>query len=510
MRKRNSKYEFITLFLFMVAGMLVLTNGFVGRISAQGNEVDVYQKIEPIGVVLDTVLQEYVREADVDKLVEGALLGMMSALDKHSSFITAQDLAVMREETKGEFEGIGVSIKLDEDENIVVFQPIPESPAAQAGLKPFDIIAKIDDAPTIGMTLADAADKIRGPRGTTVKITVLRPQEDKETEPELLDFVVKRDKVPLDSVKEARLFEGDYGKIGYVRVSDFKDTTARDVEKALKEFIGQGMDGFVLDLRWNPGGLLTASQEVSQLFLPRNSLVTYTKGREKDGKSNGDDMELYTEGNPVLPEGFPMIILVNEQTASSSEIVTGSLQFHQRAIILGEKTYGKGSVQTIIPLQRPQDTALRLTTALYYTPADVTIDGQGILPDVEVDMDWDTEKALGMQMYKSYENDPGLMNKQNHGLTGEGEGDDPVVVDSQLQQALTILGEDKVWDNLLKKYHRDVRETQLTASAAAKKNGEGHEDTSLKEEVIQEQLQQEGTDQVVVPEGDTEPVELEQ
>jgi carboxyl-terminal processing protease len=485
----------------MVAGLLVLTNGFIGRISAQGNEVDVYQKIEPIGVVLDTVLQEYVRDADVDKLVEGALLGMMSALDKHSSFITAQDLAVMREETKGEFEGIGVSIKLDEDENIVVFQPIPESPAAEAGLKPFDVIAKIDDIPTLGMTLADAADKIRGPRGTTVKITVVRTGEDAEEEPELLDFIVKRDKVPLDSVKEARLFEGPSGKVGYIRISDFKDTTARDMEKSLKQFVDAGMTGFVLDLRWNPGGLLTASQEVSQLFLPRNSLVTYTKGREKDGKSNGDDMELYTEGTSVLPADFPIVILVNEQTASSSEIVTGALQFHQRALILGEKTYGKGSVQTIIPLSHPQDTALRLTTALYYTPADVTIDGQGILPDVEVAMEWEVEKSLGMQMYKSYENDPTLMNQQNHGLEGEGEGEDPVVLDVQLQRALEILAEDSVWDNLLKKYHRDVRETQLTASAAANHQDEGQEDTSLEQEVQPEQLQDTPTDEVVIPDG---------
>lgn len=464
MQQRNSKMEFLSLAAFVGVGLLILTNGFAGRIAAQGSDVDVYQQIEPIGVVLDTVLQEYVHEADIGQLVEGALHGIMGSLDKHSSFITASDLADMREQTSGEFEGIGVSIRLDDNGLITVFTPIPDSPAAKAGVQPFDIITAIDDIPTDGMGLGDAAEKIRGPRGTTVKLNIARPTDDPASPLEPLEFVVKRDKVPLESIKEARLLDG---QVGYIRISDFKDNTARDIKRELDRFLDEGMRAFILDLRWNPGGLLSASKDVCEIFLERNSLVTYTKGRQREGRPNREDMKLHTQGTPALPRDFPIIVLVNEHTASSAEIVTGALQFYQRAIIVGEKTFGKGSVQTIIPLSNPESTALRLTTALYYTPADVTIDGQGIIPDVEVPMDADKQRRLGQQMYRSYENDPAMINEQNHGSVTGNVMDEDTVEDMQLLRAVEILREDAVWENLLLKYHRDVRETQLTASAAA-------------------------------------------
>ncbi len=468
MKRRDSRMEFMAVFAFLIAITLLLTNGFAARISAQESEPDVYKSIEPIGVVLETILREYVTEPEVDKVVEGALMGMMSSLDRHSSFIPAPELESIREDTKGEFEGIGVSIKQDEDERIIVFAPIPNSPAATAGLQPFDIIVAIDDISTDGMNLSDAADKIRGPRGTSVKLTVERKKEGQD-EPERLDFSVKRAKVPLESLKESRLLEGG---IGYIRVSDFKDTTARDMRKAMDEFLAQGMTAVILDLRWNPGGLLSASKEVAELFLAQNSLVTYTKGRaQTDGAANRDDMQLFTEARPALPADLPVILLVNGQTASSSEIVTGALQFHQRAIVLGEKTFGKGSVQTIIPLRMPEMSALRLTTALYYTPADVTINHQGILPDLEVVMSQEQEQALGLQMYKSYEKDPANMHKQNHGsATGDAAiGEDALAEDQPLLKALEVLREGLTWQQLLEKYHRDVRETQM----AAKPESEG-------------------------------------
>jgi len=469
MEKKNSRFEFVTLLTFLVAGALLLTNGFVPRIAAQEKGVDVYRKIEPVGVVLDTILDEYVRDADIDRVVEGALIGMMSSLDRHSSFIPAEALDAMREDTKGEFEGIGVSIKMNDDEQVMVFTPISGSPAADVGIRPFDVIVKIDDIDvtdlwTEGMTsnerLGAVADKIRGPRGTSVKLTISRRSKESE-EPLLLDFSVKRAKVPLESIKESRIVEGN---IGYVRVSDFKDNTASDLRNKIKSFLDEGMQAFVLDLRWNPGGLLSASKEACELFLPKNSLVTYTKGRPtEEGKANPEDMELFTERRPVLPPAFPVVILVNDQTASSSEIVTGALQYYQRAIIVGEKTFGKGSVQTIIPLKRPAATALRLTTALYYTPADVTIDHQGILPDVEVEMTLDQERALGIQMYQSYEDDPAMMDQQNHGsVTGDAVTEE-TVEDVQFLRAVEILREEPVWENLLAKYHRDVHETQVAA-----------------------------------------------
>lgn len=461
MEKRSHKFEFFSLAVFLIGLVLIVSNGFAGRIQAATNGPDVYQEIAPIGDVLAIIQDEYVRDADLKKSVEGALMGIMSSLDRHSSFITAEDLKAMQEDTKGEFEGIGVSIKLGDKDEIMVFTPITGSPAQQAGLRPFDIIIKIDDVSTEGMGLSDAADKIRGPRGTQVKLTVARKVEGKP-EPEILEFSVKRDKVPLESVKEARLLDGG---IGYARVSDFKDTTATDLRARLEEFLGKGMKGFILDLRWNPGGLLSASKEVCQLFLPKGSLVVYTKGRTRaDGAANQDDMKLYTERDPVLPQGFPIVILVNDQTASSSEIVTGAMQFYQHALILGEKTFGKGSVQTIIPLPKPENTALRLTTALYYTPADVTIDHQGILPDIALDMTLEQEKALAEQMYKSYEADPSKINEQNHGaVTGAAQAEG-LAEDLQLAKAVEVLKEDAVWENLLKKYHKDVHETQVAAT----------------------------------------------
>ena len=463
MQKRNSKAEFVALSTFLVGLVMMLTNGFSGVILAQDNEVDVYQKIDPIGDVLAKIQDEYVLDADLDKVVEGALIGMMSSLDRHSSFISATDLEMMREETKGEFFGIGVSINVDEEKNVYVFSPIEGSPAALAGLQAGDIIIAIDDLSAQGMTTADVADKIRGPKGTTVKITVLRKKEGAEI-PEKLDFTVKRDKVPIESIKEARLLDNG---IGYIRISDFKESTSRDLRKRLTEFLDKGMKGFVLDLRWNPGGLLNASKDVSELFLPKGSLVTYTKGRQRpDGRANMEDMKLYTESNPVLPPGLPVVLLVNESTASSSEIVTGALQYYQRALIVGEKTFGKGSVQTIIPLNSPRDTALRLTTALYYTPADVTINHQGILPDVPVEMADEQEAGLFLQMRDSALENPANLNAQNHGGITGNEVTDTTVDDTQLRRAIEMLQEDAVWENLIKKYHRDVHETQMAAESA--------------------------------------------
>lgn len=464
MQRKNSRMEFVALVTFLSCLILLLTNGFAPRLAAQGDEVDVYQKIEPIGDVLDKILDEYVLEADMDRVVEGALIGMMGSLDRHSSFITAKDLEDMRQETKGEFFGIGVSIKLDENRQIMVFAPIPGSPAEQAGVKPYDLIIGVDDIPTEGMSTQEVAEKIKGPKGTPVKLTLSRKQEDKTLEPEVLDVTVKRDRVPLESVKEARLLDNG---IGYMRISDFKENTAGDMKKHLKEFLDQGMTGFILDLRWNPGGLLNSSKDVSELFLPKNSLVTFTKGRtQPDGSSNPSDMRLFTEANPVIPEGFPIIVLVNETTASSSEIVTGALQFYERALILGEKTFGKGSVQTIIPLAHPQMTALRLTTALYYTPAEVTINHQGILPDIDEPMSSTDEESLYIQLHTSAAVDPELVNQQNHGVVTGNELGEDVVDDVQFARAVGILEEDTVWENLIKKYHRDVHETQMAEETA--------------------------------------------
>ncbi len=467
---RDSRGEFVALLTFLVIVGLTLANGFSERIFAAGT-VDVFASVEPIAEVLDEILQNYVDEPELDSVVEGALIGMMNSLDDHSSFIPADTYSALREETGGEFEGIGVSIKLDENKNIVVFQPIAGSPAARAGIHAGDFIIKIGEESTQGMSLSDAADRIRGPRGTDVHLTIYRVYEEEDAEPEELEFTITRGRVPLESISESRIFDGG---IGYVRISDFKKTTAEELKNRLRQMSQDGMKALVLDLRWNPGGLLTASKEMSELFLPPGSLITYTRGRQDGLTRPTDDIRLSTERRPVLPLDMPIVILVNETTASSSEIVTGALQFHKRAIILGETTFGKGSVQTIIPLRKPAGAALRLTTALYYTPAEVTIHKTGIRPDIEVEMTKKDEIALLRQMYESFETDPEGRNHQNHGVDLAGDAEE-TVVDSQLARALELLRQEPALDRLITSYHKDVRETQVAAtepSKPAQKTGE--------------------------------------
>lgn len=470
MQKKTGRSEFLSLLCFLVAAVLILTNGFVARVRAQANEVDVYGKLEPIGDVLDTILTQYYKDPDVDKIVEGALQGMMVSLDKHSSFISAEALAALQEDTEGEFDGIGVTIRMDDDGCISVFQPLPDSPAARAGVRAFDRILKIDGVSTDGIDLSEAAKLIRGPRGTSVHLTLQRGYNEKGAEPEIVEVDVKRGKIPLESVKESRLLEGG---IGYIRLYDFKKRTAEELATDIKKLSDEGMTGLVLDLRWNSGGLLTASKEVCELFLPKNTLVTYTEGRKKSS-GNAEEMKLHTEKPPVLPDNSPMIVLVNEQTASSGEIVTGALQFWARALIVGVNTYGKGSVQTIIPLKNPPNSALRLTTALYYTPAQVTIHNQGIKPDVEAPMDLEQQRKLWEQMYASYEKDPSMVNQQNHGAVTGNAPAEGAVEDVQLQRAVEILREDPLFENLIKKYHKDPHETQVAATEEdAKKKEQG-------------------------------------
>lgn len=457
---RNVRSQFVGLFFFLAALILVLTNGFWPRIHADAQQ-DLVRQIEPIGIVLHEIMDNYVEVPDTDKVVEGALTGMMNSLDDHSSYVPPRVYQDLREETEGKFDGIGIQIKLDPEKNIVVFTPMPGSPALKAGIMAGDIIVAIDDIETKGMSIDDAKDHIRGESGTVVKLKVFRPAKKDGQGGGYLEFAVTRGKVPVPSLMESRVLEGG---IGYIRVSDFKQTTARDLADKLKELEGKGMRSLILDLRWNPGGLLSASEEAASLFLKKNTLVTYTKGRKHDDGSVQDEMTLYTQRDPVVPQDMPLIVLVNEMTASSSEIVTGALQFHKRAIIVGAKTFGKGSVQTIIPLRRPKNSALRLTTALYYTPADVTINKHGILPDVEVPFEQEKWPGLLKQMVASWEDDVTKQDLQNHGSVTGNPVDDSTVEDVQLKRAVEILREDPVWSGLLNKYHKDTKITQVAAA----------------------------------------------
>ncbi|PCJ65068.1 MAG: hypothetical protein COA73_03320, partial [Candidatus Hydrogenedentota bacterium] len=364
MRKNSSKAEFFALFLFMLGTTLVLTNGFSSRIFAQDSDKVLYDQVEPIGDVLAEILQNYVYEADLDRAVEGALMGIMSSLDRNSSYIPAESFQSMREDTEGEFDGIGVHIRYDDDGNILVFQPVPDAPAAKAGIRSGDFIVEVDgvstesileDAANGNVALSRVSERIKGPRGTKVNVGVSRAIDDTGTERETMNFDVKRGKIPLQSIVEARILNGD---VGYVRISDFKKNTATDLKKKLHEFEKENIRAMILDLRWNPGGLLNSSREVCELFLPKGSLVTSTRGRETAEGRFKEDMVLTTQKHPVVPLTMPLLVLVSSGSASSSEIVTGGLQYHQRALVIGEQTFGKGSVQTIIPLNRPHGAAL--------------------------------------------------------------------------------------------------------------------------------------------------------
>ncbi len=459
---RDSRSQFLALLVFMLAVVLVLGNGFAARIFAQGQETDVFQQIQPIGNVLDEVLTSYVREPDTDKLVEGAIRGMMNSLDDHSSYLPKEAFDRMQEETDGEFDGIGIVIGLNDDKIVSVFQVIEGAPAAKAGMLPGDIILSINDISTDGMAIDEARDHIRGPNGTPVHLTVLRRYDDPKREADILEIDVVRGKVPFWSVAEHRMLPGD-GGIGYIRVTDFKKTTADEIAEKLEGLKKEGMKALIIDLRSNPGGLLTASKEAAELFLPKGTLVTYTKGRNGAEKELAENLRLTTERKPILPESLPIVLLVNDLTASSAEIVTGALQYWERALVVGMKTYGKGSVQTIIPLARPEGSAIRLTTALYYTPAEVTIDKEGILPDVEVLMSKDEWRALQIKIVKETMAVPPDLEERLMNSGGESDGPKVTpenVVDTQLERAVQLLREEPVFEKLIAKYHKDTHLTQ--------------------------------------------------
>jgi carboxyl-terminal processing protease len=313
---------------------------------------------------LTQVQKSYVDETKVKDLVQGAIRGMLSTLDPHSAYMTADMYKEMQVETKGEFGGVGIQIGVKEN-RLAVIAPIEGTPAYRAGVKSGDFITKVNDETTKDLTLMDAVQKMRGPKGSKVNLTIQR-----EGTPDPLQFTLVRDTIKIESVKSKVL-----DNIGYVRLTQFQESTGRDLGKVLKQFKDQKLQSTILDLRNNPGGLLTSAVEVSEQFLPGGKLVVYTKGRE----SKKD--EWVSKGKDQMDDS-PMIVLVNEGSASASEIVAGALQDYGRAVIVGTTSFGKGSVQTILPLG--DGSGLRLTTAKYYTPKGRSIQSTGITPDIVV------------------------------------------------------------------------------------------------------------------------------
>ncbi|HEY5627355.1 MAG TPA: S41 family peptidase [Nitrospira sp.] len=329
-----------------------------------GHATESYEELKTFSEVLSQVQRNYVDDTKVKDLVQGAIRGMLSTLDPHSAYMTAEMYKEMQVETKGEFGGVGIQIGVKES-RLAVIAPIDGTPAQRAGIKAGDYITKVNDDPTKDLSLMDAVQKMRGPKGTKVTLTIER-----EGAPDPILFTLVRDTIKIESVK-SKVLEN----IGYVKLTQFQEATGRDLGKVLKQFKEQKLQSTILDLRNNPGGLLTAAVEVSEQFLPSGKLVVYTKGRE----SKKD--EWFAKGKDQMDDS-PMIILVNEGSASASEIVAGALQDYGRAVIVGTTSFGKGSVQTILPLG--DGSGLRLTTAKYYTPKGRSIQSTGITPDIVV------------------------------------------------------------------------------------------------------------------------------
>jgi carboxyl-terminal processing protease len=333
------------------------------------NDTSAYSQLDLFSDAFERVRTNYVRPVKDSELIDAAIEGMVSNLDPHSSYMDAKTYGDMQITTKGEFGGVGIEVTQDEGGLIKVISPIDGTPASRAGIKTADRIAGIDGQSIAGLPLNEAIDKMRGPAGSKITLTILREGEKKP-----FDVTLVRAIVSVDAATSRR--EGD---IGYIRLPGFNEQTAEGMEKAvrdLKKQIGPGIKGYVLDLRNNPGGLLDQAIQVSDDFLNSGEVVS-TRGRHPE------DTQRYDAKPGDITDGKPVVVLINGGTASASEIVSGALQDHKRATIIGMTSFGKGSVQTIIPLGEGRG-ALRLTTARYYTPSGHSIQAEGIVPDIQV------------------------------------------------------------------------------------------------------------------------------
>lgn len=360
----NRKTCFQLILLSLVVGMVLFFNGS-SRLVTAGTE-DIYKNIELLTEVIRKIEKSYVEPQGGQTLIHGAIKGMVQSLDPHSSFLTKEEHQDLLIETKGSFSGVGIEITV-RDNFLTVVSPIEGTPAYKAGIQAEDRIIKIDGKPTADMTLPEAVRSIRGERGTQVNLTIMRETADKP-----LEVTLTRDLIPIRSVRAYLLTP----EIAYVRISNFQSKTSQDLAASLQEIeVAQELKGLILDLRNNPGGLLSQAIEVSDLFLDAGVIVS-TKGRD-----SSQDLHA-TAHREKVERTYPIIVLVNGGSASASEIVAGALQDNKRAVILGTRTFGKGSVQTIIPLS--DGSGLRLTTARYYTPSGRSIQASGIAPDIEL------------------------------------------------------------------------------------------------------------------------------
>lgn len=328
---------------------------------------DTYEMLNLFGEVMERAKVSYVEEVSDQKLIESAVNGMLSSLDPHSSFLDAKSFKYLNEQTQGKFGGLGIEVTM-ESGVVKVVSPIDDTPAFRAGLKPGDYIISLDGTPVIGMTLNEAVEKMRGKVGTKIKLTIRRASE------KPFDVTLKREEIKIQSVKS----DIKAKDIAYIRISSFNDGSDQTIKSEfakMQKKTKNGIKGLIIDVRNNPGGLLDQAVAVSDLFLNEGEIVS-TRSR------NEEDTLKYSASKGDIAEGLPIVVVINDGSASASEILAGALQDHKRAVILGEKSFGKGSVQSVIPFGKYG--AIRLTTARYYTPSGRSIQAKGIEPDIEV------------------------------------------------------------------------------------------------------------------------------
>ncbi|MBI4649716.1 S41 family peptidase [Candidatus Desantisbacteria bacterium] len=374
---KKSFIKWISVLFFI----LFLGAGFALWGASAQHTKSIYEDLKNFSDVLSLIQENYVDEILSQDLIKGAIRGMMGTLDPHSQYMEKEEYNDLKVQTKGEFGGLGIVVTI-KDNLLTVISPIEDTPAFKAGIMAGDRIVKIEDEYTKDMTLYEAIGKMRGESGTKINISIYR-----EGHADLIQFTLIRAKIPMVSVKYHMVKDN----VGYIKISEFKSKTGEELEKALKDLEKQGMQSLVLDLRHNPGGLLNVAVEVANKFISRGRLIVYTKGRIE-----GQNMQFFADKEPSHPN-FPLVILVNMGSASASEIVAGAVQDWNRGALVGTKTFGKGSVQSIIPLGESGASGLRLTTAKYYTPSGRCIHGEGIMPDINIEMSTDQQLKIYKQ-----------------------------------------------------------------------------------------------------------------
>lgn len=371
--KRKIIVTLMVIFSFTL-GLWINHIGFAEKEKQQVKD-DLYKELELFSDAVSIIRTDYVEDKKSKDLMYGALKGMLASLDPYSQFMDPDTYNEMKVETEGEFGGIGIEITI-KDDLLTVITPIEDTPAYKAGLKPGDRIVKIDGGITKDLTLIEAVKKLRGKPGTDVNVIVLR-----ESEKKLLEFTITRSIIKIESIKKAEFLEPG---IGYVRLIEFQENTPRDLLDALTKLEAGNLKGLILDLRNNPGGLLDVAVDVAGKFLEEGKVVVSTKGRVEN-----QNLEFKSK-NKNNHLNYPIVVLINGGSASASEIVAGALQDYKRAILLGTKSFGKGSVQTVVPLS--DGSAVRLTTSKYFTPNGRSIHGEGIMPDIVIEYQEVTKK----------------------------------------------------------------------------------------------------------------------